>query len=92
MSLTINLDQATFEALQADADMHNLSCEELISVVIQNHYGCPENFEPDDAALFKAKVEEGLEAVRRGDFCTHEEVLKRMSERRARILARIADK
>lgn len=92
MSLTVNLDQATLEALQADAHIRKTSCEEIVGELLRTHYASPICLSPEEEASFMAQVEEGREAIRRGDFCTNEEMMNILKEQRSRILSQIAGK
>ena len=90
MTLAIDLDQAALEALKADALLRKVSCEEVASCLLRDYYARHVISSHEEEALFRAKVEEGREAIRQGNFYTHEDVMDWLAERRARLAARIA--
>lgn len=88
MNLTIQLSPATQLALEAEASARNQSYEETASNLINAFFLLHGVREEGYDAWFRAKVEEGLEAARKGQFVSDEEMARRAQARRNRLLGK----
>lgn len=91
MSLTIPITPAVKIALEAEASAKNKSVEQAAGDVIDTFFTLHGVHENGYDAWFKAKVEEGLEDARQGNFVTNEEVEHRAKVRREWLLQQIAN-
>lgn len=74
-SITIALDEHTLEALRLLADVDDLSAEECARRILSSAA-------IEEAVKFRAFVQEGLDAVDRGEVHTTEEVFEHLRTRR----------
>lgn len=87
MNLNISVKPGIFAALEAEASARDISCEEAASKVIETFFDLHGVLESAYDVWVKEKVEEGLDALRRGDVRTNEEVERDMEKLQARVLA-----
>ena len=90
MSITISLDPAIQNELEAEASSRAVSCEQIVCEALEDYLQRPKSPGPEYDAWFKARYEEGKAAYERGDVCSHAEVKRDMAERRMKYLKRLA--
>ena len=86
MTVHVNVELTETQKAQLDAlALHEaVQPEVLIADIVQQHL--------DEDARYRAAVEEGLAAVRRGEVFSHEEVVARAKLRAQRLLEHRAEK
>ena len=80
MTVHVNVELTEMQKAQLDAlALHEaVQPEALIADIVQQHLA--------EDARYRAAVEKGLAAVRRGDVLSHEEVVVRANRRAQRLL------
>lgn len=81
--ITVALTEDQEAHFRAQAERQDVSLEAVIAEVIQGR------IEYD--AWFAQEVQKGIEAIERGEFFTHEEVVARSKVRRAELIAKYGE-
>ncbi len=92
MTLTIKLGPAAKIALENEAAARNQSNEQTASEVIEAFFNLRGVRKEGYDEWFGAKVEEGLEAAKNGQFVSDDEVERRAMARRRRLLNQVKDR
>lgn len=88
MSLNIELNHASKVALEAEASLRQIPCEQVASEIIDSFFTIHGVCEKGYDEWFKAQVEEGLEDIKNGRVVSNEEMERTAEELMARINAR----
>ena len=78
--LTFELSEEQAEFLHATAEREERSMDDVVSDLVAQQMTYD--------AWFRRKVQEGVDAIERGEVFTHEEVVERSKKRRAELIAK----
>ena len=85
MSITISFEPAMQAELEAEAAARSIFCEQVVCEAVGDYLQRAESPSPEYEAWFRTRVEEGLEAARRGKFASNDEVERRAKIRREHL-------
>ncbi len=79
-TLTFELSEEQAEFLEATAEREERSVDEVVGDLVRQQM--------DYDAWVRRKVQEGIDAIERGEVFTHEEVVARSEVRKAELIAK----